>query len=1257
MQVNGTPVVHLEAEAAYGAVAYQSGRDTHLHYHGSAHSTHRVESGGKGDQCPYPGLAAFGPGEARWFFGRERAAADLISLLDRRLASGGAQVVVAPSGAGKSSLLRAGLLPRLRHRALPGSRTWPKALFTPTARPLHSLATQLAPLVGAEPAALATALRTDPGPWLARLRGRDADSRVLLVVDQFEELFTLCGDESERRAFVQLLSGLAEARDGADVLVVIGVRADFYATFAAYPALRSALQDSPLVLGPMSGSELREAIEYPARDLGLQVEPGLVELLLRDLGVTDGEVGYEAGRLPLLAHALRGVWHQRHGSTLTVDGYRVTGGIERAIARTADQVHAGLDEAAQQAARELFLRLVGVGDGTDDTRRRVRRDELLHTSAEPDAVLRALEAFTAQRLLTRQRDVVEITHEALIRAWPLLRKWLDKDRDGLLVHQRLADAAVGWHRNGRSPDALYRGVVLADAHAAAAKQHIVLTPLEQDFLAAGRRARQRGVRRRRKLVAGMAVVSVLALLSAVVAFRSADQAAQQQRYAQDQRLIAESRRLATQAQEFADYNPQASIVLALASWRTRQTPEARGALLGTQMGSFDGVTVLDEGRELTAVAVSKDGDLVALGGQAGRLWLLSAPSRQVIWTDEFPDRYVTAVEFGIDHTLAVTTVKRLPDGKPGDGGTVALWPDAKVKAEREEFDPEQGPLFDIAFSDNGALLATAGQQPGVRQWSTATANPYGEALQDRDAAAYTVAYRPCDECKELIAGGDGVIRRWDRFTGRSLESITWRNTAAVHAVGFSRGGKLLASGAADQVLRLWDGGGTALLDEVTGHNLLISDLAFAAGEPCDTGGNRPGCALLTNSLDLTTRVWMVRHDNTPAGPGVVTATEVAKFETQNSTSYHAAFVGDSYQVVASGTDGSARWWSTARRVVSSAAAVNDIDFTGDGESQIAVDAQGAVLSDYSTPSENGRFWRQRSQVFTSAAFSPSGDHVAVAGGANDVGVAAAGDRSLATEARRFVATDRSDEILRVAFGPDGTLFTGSREGLVKRWQITVAAERTTAEESASLTEPGAEVAHEKGLCGMAISHNRRYLATGSDGVGRLWDTSDNQPVGKPLAGHQGSVCGLAFNRDDTVLATAGFDNTVRLWDVPTGLPIGEPLLGHTGPVMSVAFSDDGKLASGSHDRTVRVWDASRPESPRHWATLTGHRDKINAVRFRPASDELHTGSDDHTLRMWQFDVDQVRQRACGLVAHVLASDEASKNLPELGTVQRQDVCA
>ncbi|MDQ2788861.1 MAG: ATP-binding protein [Actinomycetota bacterium] len=310
--------------------------------------------------CPYPGLAAFRPDQAQWFFGREKVTAELLSLLTERMIDTGPLVVVGPSGTGKSSLLRAGLLAALSEGRLPGSRDFARLVFTPTANPIDALGAQLAVATGSDGPEIIAALSDDPRrvvEVIRKLPGTDEPNsiRAVIVVDQFEEAFILCQDEDRRQAFIRALC--VAAAEGGGALVVLGLRADHYGRCAAYPKLIEALRIGQVLLGAMTNAQLRSAIEKPAFAAGLELEPGLVEVMLRDLGQGDTAVdvpGYQPGALPLLSHALLATWQQREGRTLTLAAYRLVGGISGAITNTAERAYRVLEPAQQEVARSVL---------------------------------------------------------------------------------------------------------------------------------------------------------------------------------------------------------------------------------------------------------------------------------------------------------------------------------------------------------------------------------------------------------------------------------------------------------------------------------------------------------------------------------------------------------------------------------------------------------------------------------------------------------------------------------------------------------------------------------------------------------------------------------------------------------------------------------------------------------------------------------------------------------------------------------------
>jgi len=410
---------------------------------------------GTGGAAPYPGLASFRTEDTELFFGRE----ELVRTLVGRLAAVARRdtallCVVGPSASGKSSILHAGLVRALRE-GLPGvagSEQWPVLTFSPGSHPLRRLTERHAATDGA----------------------RRAAGRVI-AIDQFEEVFTSCADAAEREEFVGALHGLA-TRGGTDgggeraALVVLGLRADFYGQALRHRQLATPLQEAQVVVGPMTPEQVRRAIEQPARRAGILLGEGLVDLLLRDLApvasvARSDRPAHDSGALPLLSHTLLAAWSISRRGHLTIDDYHRSGGIRDAVARNAETVFEDLTPAERGLARRLFLRMVHITEGAADIRRRVSRVELL-TAWPPDdheAAERVIARFIEQRLVTADTESVEITHGALVTAWPRLRSWLDTERAGLVTHRRLADAAETWDASGRDPGTLYRGPRLATA--------------------------------------------------------------------------------------------------------------------------------------------------------------------------------------------------------------------------------------------------------------------------------------------------------------------------------------------------------------------------------------------------------------------------------------------------------------------------------------------------------------------------------------------------------------------------------------------------------------------------------------------------------------------------------------------------------------------------------------------------------------------------------------------------------------------------
>jgi WD40 repeat protein/DNA-binding SARP family transcriptional activator len=1064
--------------------------------------------------CPYKGLARFEAADAPYFFGRERLVAELVArLVGRELLA-----VVGPSGSGKSSVVRAGLLPALAAAVLPGSERWRPVVVTPTSRPAEELATSIAP--------------------------RDGE-HVLVVVDQFEEAFTLLS-ETGRAELVEVL--LAAAAPNAGSQVVLTLRADYFGRIAGYPALAALVTANTVLVGAMSAQDIRRAIERPARIVGLRLEPRLTDALLRDAGDVPGG-------LPLLSTALLALWERRTRRTLTLAAYQEGGGVQRAIGELAESAYARLTEDQRVIARRILLRLVSPGD---EQRLAVRPLPIGQVVPAGDTSTRAvLDTLAARRLLTMSEQTVEVAHEALLREWPRLREWLEEDSAGRAIRRHLAPAADQWERSGRHPTELYRGPRLAAALGWLQEHPHEPTQIEQEFLGAGRAQHARERRRRWTIVGGLSVLLAAAGLLGLLAW-------QKEHRADEESKLALSRSLVNQAELERDADGQLSVLLSVAAFRLNDNAEARGSLLRQAIYRQHVRGILPRHTDvLRDVAFSPDGRTLAAA---------SDDNTVILW--DVRGRRLEATLSG--HTGPVSAVAFSPNGRTlasaGEDGMVILW-DARGRWRDATLFGHTRPVSALAFSPNGRTLASAGEDGMVILWD-ARGRRREATLPGHTGPVSGVAFGP-DGRTLASTSRDGVIL-WD--VGSPSAPIARRSAATgpQASAAFSPDGRLLATASGKQVI-LWAVPALTHVATLNGHRELVTRVAFSPD----------GRTLASGSDDKAVILWDVRS-----------RTRMSTLSSHSDSITGLAFSPAEGVLASVGRDRTAILWDVPPPPVSGhAAPVNQVAFSPDGQTLASASDDNTVIRwDLREHARQARLSGHTGPV-TAVAFAPDGHLLASAGldkriiewdvntGAkvdilpassqvNDVAFSPDGDTlaaasfdktvllwDVATGTRIPALTGHTGPLADIAFSPDGTTLATASGNQVILWDVRARARLATLS------------GHSEYVARVAFSPDGRTLASaGFDGRVVLWDVRARAQLASLAGENDEEVTDVAFSADGRTLASVAWVGDITFWDVAARISVAA-IPGYGQDVAYVAFSPDRRtLATAGENDTVGRWD-------------------------------------------------------------------------------------
>lgn len=1168
---------------------------------------------------PYKGLRPFEETDADTFFGRETLVEQLLTHLQQQ----NFLALVGPSGSGKSSVIKAGVIPSIRRSDIEKTERWFITSMVPGSHPVQELTEALLSVAIDD-----SSVKFDPEfkdeNSLSRITQQlfeDTQSSILLFIDQFEEVFTLVEDETERRYF---LDNIAHAvnQSNSKLRVMLTLRADLYDRPLMYAEFGKLMRRHTEVILPLSPTELEHAITNPAQKVDVELHRDLVVEILAD-------VIEQPGALPLLQYTLTELFEKRSGDVIPLEDYLATGGISGTLASRADEIYQELDPSEQGLARQILLSLVAINDGAEPTRRRIQQHELVSLHKDRESVRRILDIFNRNRIMTFDREpvtrapTVELAHEALIREWENLKTWIENSRDMLRTQRQLSAATHEWINANRDSSFLVSGARLTQFETLLTEADFPLSDDDRAYIEASIALRQRFARRVKMVIAALATFALIALGFGIFALDRQNEAVQQQNEAinerdraNEQSQISRSRELAVNALINIDELDR-SLLLSLEALQAADTFEARNALL---TGLF-------------------------------------TDSRLKQFLHGHQD-LVRSLDYSADGRYMVSS---------SADGTVILWDAASGATIGTPLTGHAGAVNTVAFSSDGSWMASGGEDGVLRLWEV----PSGDLIHEISAHPDTIWALATSPDSTIIASGsaDGTIQLWDAATGEPIgeplvdlsdEDNPEDSTFIVHSLAFSPDGQFLASGGEDNLVRLWRIETGELLATLTSHQNWVLSLAF----------NSDGSQLASTGVEPTVIVWNLRTGQ----PELMVNTGHTNWIRD------IAFSPDDSMIVTASVDRSIRFWDTAtgEAVLFPMLAEDQIwgvAFSPDGNTLVSGSGEN-ILKWALEPTPHIIYTGHQNSI-NDFALSPDGELIATASGGatgthdNTVRLWNTNDEQVALidahrgpvtsvafgPNQRLLATTSADQtaviwnydslenievvhvlrhdalVWRAVFSPNGTrIATSTETGLITLWDV---------ESGQIIGEPSQ--AHPADIFALTFSPDGTLLASGgSDNMIHLWNTADGTLETSNLE-HPAAIMNLVFSPDGNTLASASRDNTIRLWDIKS--ETSRVLSGHTNWIYDISFNPDGTLlASSSRDETIILWDLDTYQPL--GIPIKGHGDWVIGINFSNDGQSLLSIDVNGKIIFWDIDMSIWQERACEIANRNFSQAEWIQFFPE-----------